>query len=241
MPGAIGDAFVRLGHRVAVLRLEQKKVAVLVDRLPAEPEVPVDHADRSVQHEVVEPRLLADLAPCRDRRGLGDLEVALGKAPVAIGVPDQQEVRLAVRSPPEYHSARTRLPLRATLLPAHPATPHPMRNVECGMRNGPRECRVERPAPGIDLPLQFRIWHSAFRICLLEHAKREVFSRIRLNVGQELPQLDHGERVSRYSVESDTSSPSVPLRLAMRDITLSADTSTRTRLSWFLCAASSRS
>src|SRR5207249_8961467 len=33
----------------------------------------------------------------------------------------------------------------------------------------------------------------------------------------------------------------VPLRFAMRDITLSADTRTRTRLSWFLCAASSRS
>src|SRR5437764_531674 len=47
--------------------------------------------------------------------------------------------------------------------------------------------------------------------------------------------------VSRYSVESETSRPRVPLRLAMRDITLSADTSTRTRLSWFLCAASSRS
>src|SRR6266704_868817 len=47
--------------------------------------------------------------------------------------------------------------------------------------------------------------------------------------------------VSRYSVESDTSRPSVPLRFAMRVITLSADVSTRTRLSWFLCAASSRS
>src|ERR1051325_11561681 len=47
--------------------------------------------------------------------------------------------------------------------------------------------------------------------------------------------------VSRYSVESDTSRPRVPLRLEMRDITLSADTSTRTRLSWFLCAASSKS
>src|ERR1043166_2924369 len=33
--------------------------------------------------------------------------------------------------------------------------------------------------------------------------------------------------VSRYSAESDTSSPRVPLRLEMRDITLSADTSTR--------------
>src|SRR5207248_11385731 len=33
----------------------------------------------------------------------------------------------------------------------------------------------------------------------------------------------------------------LPIWLAMRDITLSADTSTRTRLSWFLCAASSRS
>src|SRR5205823_13216514 len=116
MPGAIGDAFVRLRHRVAVLRLEQKKVTVLVDGLPAEPEVPVDHADRSVQHEVVEPRLLADLAPRRDRRALCDLRVTLGKAPGAIGVPDQQEARRAGRPPPDHHAARTRLPLRAALL-----------------------------------------------------------------------------------------------------------------------------
>src|SRR2546423_4610046 len=47
--------------------------------------------------------------------------------------------------------------------------------------------------------------------------------------------------VSRYRVESDTSMPVVPLWCAMRDITLSADTSTRTRLSWFLWAASSKS
>src|SRR6266699_1964163 len=47
--------------------------------------------------------------------------------------------------------------------------------------------------------------------------------------------------VSRYSVESETSRPSVPVRFAIRDITVSADTSTRTRLSWFLCAASMRS
>ena len=47
--------------------------------------------------------------------------------------------------------------------------------------------------------------------------------------------------VSRYSDESATSRPNVPLRLAIRDITLSAATSTRTRLSWLRCAASSRS
>ena len=37
--------------------------------------------------------------------------------------------------------------------------------------------------------------------------------------------------VSRYSVESETSSPSVPLRFEMRENTLSAETSTRTMLS----------
>src|SRR3989442_370735 len=47
--------------------------------------------------------------------------------------------------------------------------------------------------------------------------------------------------VSRYRVESATSSPSVPVLLAMRDITLSAETATRTRLSWSVCAASSSS
>src|SRR2546430_278139 len=47
--------------------------------------------------------------------------------------------------------------------------------------------------------------------------------------------------VSLYNVESETSRPSVPVRLAMRDMTLSAATSVRTRLSWFLWADSSRS
>src|SRR5438045_424104 len=169
MPGAIGDAFVRLRYRIAVLRLEQEEMAVLVDGLAAEAEVPVDHADRSVQHEIVEPGLLAYLAPRRDGRRLGDLEVALGEAPVAIGVPDQQEARFAVRSPPEYHSARTRLPLRAALFAGHS---------ERGSRN------AERGTGGPTSALLFRVPTSAFRVGL-EYTEREVLSRIRLDVGQE--------------------------------------------------------
>src|SRR2546429_3580707 len=41
------------------------------------------------------------------------------ESPVAIGVADQEEPRLAARSAPEHHSARTRLPLRATRSEEH--------------------------------------------------------------------------------------------------------------------------
>src|SRR5216110_1540008 len=46
VPRAVGDAFLRLGHAVALLRLEQEKVAELVDRLATESKVPVDYPDR---------------------------------------------------------------------------------------------------------------------------------------------------------------------------------------------------
>src|SRR5205085_9176186 len=116
---------------------------------------------RSVQHEVVEPRLLADLAPRRERRGLADLEVPLGKAPVAIGVADQQEARLAVGSAAEDDPARARFPLRPALFAGHG---------ERGTRNAELDERGTRNAErGTGRPtsaLLFRVPTSAFRVGL---------------------------------------------------------------------------
>src|SRR5690606_31438656 len=53
-PAAGGDPLVRLGHRVAIARLEQEEVAVLVDVPAAEAEVPVDDADRALEDQIGE-------------------------------------------------------------------------------------------------------------------------------------------------------------------------------------------
>src|SRR5207245_11548712 len=119
--------------------------------------------------------------------------------PVAIGVADQQEPRLAVRSAAEYDPARRGLPLGAALFALHPIPP-PL--TQCGMRNA--ECgiaglgRSHVPATLLDvraLDSAFRIPHSAlhsFRI-VSEYTEGEVLPRVRLDVRQKLPQLDHRE------------------------------------------------
>src|SRR5690242_2857595 len=116
MPGAIGDPLVRLGHRVTALRLEEKEVAVLVDRLAAKAEVPIDHTDRAVEEQVAQAGFFSHLAPCGLRGRLAHLEMALGKAPVAIGVADQQKARLTLGVASEDDAARGRFPLRPALL-----------------------------------------------------------------------------------------------------------------------------
>src|SRR5439155_19679400 len=44
--------------------------------------------------------------------------------------------------------------------------PPRVRNAECGMRNRSRGGRAHGPALGIELALQFRTPHSAFRTCI---------------------------------------------------------------------------
>src|SRR5439155_26961430 len=88
VPRAVADAFLRLRHALAAPRLEQEEVAELVDRLAAKSEVPVDHANRAVQHQILEPGLLAHLAARGVGRGLTGFQVALGEPPVAIGIAD---------------------------------------------------------------------------------------------------------------------------------------------------------
>src|SRR5206468_6064712 len=89
--------------------LEEKEVAELVDSLAPESEVPVDAADRPVEREVGEARFLGHLAARRLGGRLPRLQVALGEAPVAVRVADQQVAHDAVRAAAEHHAAGARL------------------------------------------------------------------------------------------------------------------------------------
>src|SRR3989442_12734347 len=100
MPGAVGDALLRLRHGISLPRFEQEEVAVLVDRPAAEPEVPVDDLDGAVQHEVAEPRLLRHLAAgCLGGR-LTRLEMPLREAPVLVRVAGEGETHPSPRAAP---------------------------------------------------------------------------------------------------------------------------------------------
>ena len=69
-------------------------MAELVDRLATESKVPVDYPDRPVHDEILEPGLLCHLPLRRVSRRLAGFQVALGEAPVAIGVADQEKAWL---------------------------------------------------------------------------------------------------------------------------------------------------
>src|SRR2546430_745558 len=150
IPGALRDPFFRLRHRLAAARLEQKEVTVLVDRLATEPEVPVDHLDRAVQDQVVESGFLGHLAARRLGRGLASLEVALGKAPVFVGVPDQEKPRRGPpRRPPEHDAAGAGLAGGAGLAALHLTAIADCGLLtaiaDCGLRDS--DCRPRRPRP----------------------------------------------------------------------------------------------
>src|SRR2546422_5434177 len=121
MPGAVGDPLLRLRHGISLPGLEQEEVAVLVDRLAAEPEVPVDDLDRAVQHQVTEARLLRHLAAGGLSGRLTRLEMTLREAPVLVRVADEQEPHHSVRAAPEHDAAGASLPLGPALLSVHSA------------------------------------------------------------------------------------------------------------------------
>src|SRR2546430_2614964 len=139
------------------------------------------------------PRLSRHLAAgCLGGR-LTRLEMPLREAPVLVRVADEQEAHHSVRAAPAHHAAGTRLSLRSSLGPLHVATQ--FQNAERGRRNAEQTVRRSGRAASIrDRPSPCS---SAFRVptsaLVLEHAEREVFARIGLDVGQKLPQLDHGE------------------------------------------------
>src|SRR5207253_8185152 len=157
----VGDALLLLRDALAARRLEQEEVAELVDRLAAEAEVPVDDANGAVPHQVLEPGLLGHFAARGVGGGLAGFEVALGESPVAIGVADQEEPRLAARSAPEHHSARTRLPLRATLLALH-LNQCGVRSAECGVARGVRSRTLAICPVGRGIYSALCIAHSDF-------------------------------------------------------------------------------
>src|SRR3989442_5175469 len=102
MPGAGGDPLLRLRHGISLPGLEQEEVAVLVDRLAAEPEVPVDDLDRAVQHQLAEPRLLRHLAAGGLSGRLSPLEMTPREAPVLVRVAAEQGTHHFLRAPPGH-------------------------------------------------------------------------------------------------------------------------------------------
>ncbi len=113
-PLVIGDPLVFLRDHVALGALEEEEMAELVDGAPAEAEMPVDDPDRPVEQQGFEAGLLAGLAEGRRRRSLLLLEVPLGEAPMAVGVLDQEEMRLGAE-PPKDDPARAHFPFRLPL------------------------------------------------------------------------------------------------------------------------------
>src|SRR2546426_12609240 len=85
--------------------------------------------------------------------------------------------------------------------------------------------------------------HSAFPIphCSLKDAEREVLARVRLDVRQQLPQLDHRE--GRLLVQRRVRDEEAERAAAVRDAGLAAlgGAGTRTTLSWVFCAGGLRS
>src|SRR6267143_3307757 len=90
-------------------------MAVLVNRLAAEPEIPIDHLDRAVEHELVEARLLGDLAPRRLGGRLAGFEVPFRESPILVRVANQQESHLTVCAAAKDHPAGARFALGARL------------------------------------------------------------------------------------------------------------------------------
>src|SRR5262245_6599765 len=154
----------------ALARLEQEEVTELVDRLAAKPEVPVDHLDRSVENQFLQSRLLRHLPSGGFRRRLSGLEMSLGESPVLVGIANKKEAHLTIRATAKDHAAGAGLALGPGL--------------------GPAFARTTLTRPARHRP---HVW-TRNASCSLEHAKRKVLPRIRLNVGEQLAQLNHGQR-----------------------------------------------
>src|SRR5215204_2937732 len=113
-PLAGGDPLIYLGTDLALWALEQKKVAVFVNMAAAEAEVPVDHPDGSLQHELMEPGFLRSFPQSSLRRGLVTFEVSLGETPVVVGIANQQVLWSLPRNPAEHDASGAHLQLGAT-------------------------------------------------------------------------------------------------------------------------------
>src|SRR5438105_8665632 len=90
-------------------------MAVFVNRLAPETEIPIDHLDRSVEHQLVEARLLGYLAPRRIGGRLAGFEVPFRESPILVRVANQEKANLAVGSTAEDDAARAGFALGAGL------------------------------------------------------------------------------------------------------------------------------
>ena len=83
-------------------------MAVLVDQLTAQPEVPVDASEGGVEGEIGKSGLLQDLAARSLRAGFAFVNVPLGEPPVAMRVQDDEKPRPRRRAAND-DATRTRL------------------------------------------------------------------------------------------------------------------------------------
>src|SRR6266516_2840688 len=117
----------------------RKKMTVLVDGLAAEAEIPIDHFDGTMEHEVLESGLFGHLASRGVRRRFGRLEMPLGKAPVLVGVADEEKPHLTFGAATKDDAAGARFALGAGLGLATLAATAGHEIVDCGLRIGPGE------------------------------------------------------------------------------------------------------
>src|SRR5574341_730331 len=106
-----------------------------MDRLAAEAEIPIDHLDRTVQHQLLESGLFSHFAPRGIGRGFIHFQVTLGESPILVRVANQEEAHLSVRAAAEDNAAGAGLALRAGLGFATFEAAGGQWNSKCGMWN----------------------------------------------------------------------------------------------------------
>jgi len=110
-PAAIRNALTEFRSGVTFLRFEQEEMTVFVDQPSTKPKEPIDDRKLLVHDEIVESRLLSNLAPSGLFGCFVTIEVALGKPPVLVAVEDDEKGG-ALRRTSNYHTAGGSLELR---------------------------------------------------------------------------------------------------------------------------------
>jgi hypothetical protein len=109
------DPLIHLRTDFTVRALEQKKMTILVDMAPTEAEMPVDHANRSPEYQVVESGFLCGFTEGSVGWRFITLEMPLGEPPVVVRIANQQVLGAFAGNPPENDTAGTDFQLGATL------------------------------------------------------------------------------------------------------------------------------
>src|SRR5690606_36266029 len=104
-PATRSYPFIRLGPRTTLCRAHQEEMAGLVDCTTTETEAPLYSLQPPHEYEATQPRFLEHLTESRLVCLLTIFQVAFGKAPVPVAVPDQQHSRGTVTVQPHDHTA----------------------------------------------------------------------------------------------------------------------------------------